>query len=313
MTGHLAGAVHDLAHGKTLPVAQVADEVITAALQMIQGPHMGVHQVGDGDVVADAGPVGRSVIITEDGDMRPPAQRHLQDQRDEMALGAVVLADAAVGQGPGHIEITQGDIADAMGHRDPAHHGLHHQLAVPVRIGGPGGGILADGHAVGLAVDRRRGREHDAAHAMTDHGFQQALHAAHIIVEVLEGIDHALAHLRIGGEVHDAVDAETAEDAVQTGGIADVALHEGSLARHGGGMARLEIVHHHDFLPGRCQGMDRVGTDIARTAANKDRHTDLHNKDDDGGTLRCLPAAGKARDAQGLLKAGQDIKEARSP
>ena len=25
-----------------------------------------------------------------------------------------------------HIEITQGDIADAMGHRDPAHHGLHH-------------------------------------------------------------------------------------------------------------------------------------------------------------------------------------------
>ena len=138
---------------------------------------------------------------------------------------------------------------------------------------------------------------------MTDHGFQQALHAAHVIVEILEGIDHALAHLRIGGEVHDAVDAETAEDAVQTGGIADVALHEGSLARHGGGMARLEIVHHHDFLPGRCQGMDRVGTDIARTAANKDRHTDLHDKDD-GGTLRCLPAAGKAGDTRGHEKDG---------
>lgn len=49
MTGHLAGAVHDLAHGKALPVAQIADEVITAALEVVQGLHMGVHQIGDGE------------------------------------------------------------------------------------------------------------------------------------------------------------------------------------------------------------------------------------------------------------------------
>ena len=76
-------------------------------------------------------------------------------------------------------------------------------------------------------------------------------------------------------------------------------------------MARLEIVHHHDFLTCRCQGMDRVGTDIARTAANKDRHTDLHNKDDDGGTLQCLSAAGKARDTK-PQKTGADKKSAES-
>ena len=74
-------------------------------------------------------------------------------------------------------------------------------------------------------------------------------------------------------------------------------------------MARLEIVHHHDFLPGRRQGMDRVGTDIARPAANKDRHTDLHSKDDDGGTLRCLPPAGKARDAGDREGDGADMKK----
>lgn len=148
---------------------------------------------------------------------------------------------------------------------------------------------------------------------MPDHGFQQALHPAHIVAEILEGLDHALAHLGIGGEMHDTVDAETAEDAVQTDGIADVALHEGGLACHGGGMARLEIVHHHDFLPERCQGMDRVGTDIARTAANKDRHTDLHNKMMMMAARYdvCLRLA--SPDAKVTAKTGPDMKEARSP
>ena len=53
-------------------------------------------QVIDVDVVADAGAVGRRVVGAEDLDVRALAERGLEDERDQVRFGVVVLADGAV-------------------------------------------------------------------------------------------------------------------------------------------------------------------------------------------------------------------------
>ena len=78
---------------------------------------MGGGQVVDVDVIADAGAVGRGVVGAEDVDRLALAESDLQDQRDEMRFGVVVLADRAVGRGTGGVEVAQRGVAEAVGVR----------------------------------------------------------------------------------------------------------------------------------------------------------------------------------------------------
>ena len=70
---------------------------------------MRARQVLHVDVVADAGAVGRVVVVAEDGQGRPPAERGVDRERDEVDLGIVVLAERAVGMAAGGVEVAQGD------------------------------------------------------------------------------------------------------------------------------------------------------------------------------------------------------------
>ena len=53
---------------------------------------MRVGQVGDVDVVADAGAVGGGVVVAVDPDRLAPAQGHVENQRNQVRLGLVRLA-----------------------------------------------------------------------------------------------------------------------------------------------------------------------------------------------------------------------------
>ena len=60
-------------------------------------------------VVPDAGAVGGGIIIAENGNALTLAERHLQDQGDQVCFRAMRLA--ATGHGTGRVEVSQ--------HRDP--------------------------------------------------------------------------------------------------------------------------------------------------------------------------------------------------
>ena len=79
-----------------------------------EGPHVGVGQVGDMDVVAHRGAVGRRVVGPED--LRPPArpQRRADDERNQVRLGIVILADLAVGIGAGGVEVAEAAYRQAV-------------------------------------------------------------------------------------------------------------------------------------------------------------------------------------------------------
>ena len=68
--------------------------------QMRHRGHMPRGQIGDVDIIADAGAIGRVVIRAVDPDLRARALRRLDHQWDQMGLGIVPLAAAALGIGP---------------------------------------------------------------------------------------------------------------------------------------------------------------------------------------------------------------------
>ena len=63
-------------------------------VELLQRQQVRLGQVVDVDVVADAGAVRRRVVGAEDLDVRPLPERHLEDERDQVRLRVVVLADA---------------------------------------------------------------------------------------------------------------------------------------------------------------------------------------------------------------------------
>lgn len=59
------------------------------------------------NVIANAGTVRRRVVISEQVDLLPLAQRHLKHQRYQVQFGIVVFAELAVGVGARRIEVAQ--------------------------------------------------------------------------------------------------------------------------------------------------------------------------------------------------------------
>jgi hypothetical protein len=59
-------------------------------------------------------------------------QHRQQQPRHEMRLGRVILADRAVGVGPGGVEVAQGDPAQAVRPRVPAESALERELRLAV-------------------------------------------------------------------------------------------------------------------------------------------------------------------------------------
>ena len=57
---------------------------------------MGVGQIGDVNVVADAGAVRGLIIVAKDGNTGPAAQGDIEDQGNQVSLRLVDLADFAV-------------------------------------------------------------------------------------------------------------------------------------------------------------------------------------------------------------------------
>ena len=178
------------------------------------------------------------------------------------------------------VEVAQEhDVPALVRHVQVAQHLLVHRLgaAVGVRCRLEGR-VLGHRHVVGLAVDRGRGREHNVAHAVVAHGAGHRQRAAQVVLVVLDGLVHRLAHRLVGGEVDDAVDVVLLEDAVEQGGVADVPPIEGAdlpardaLDAAQGLLAGVgEVVDHHDLVA-RLEQLDAgVAADEAGTAGHQD-------------------------------------------
>src|ERR1039458_7829562 len=89
--GDVARRVNHLANAESLSVSQVQNQA-ALLLQRVQGQQMRIGEVGDVNVVADAGSVRRGVVLAIDADGLAPAQRNIKHQWDEVRLRLMRLA-----------------------------------------------------------------------------------------------------------------------------------------------------------------------------------------------------------------------------
>ena len=115
---------------------------------------MGLAQVADMHIVADAGAIGCVVVAPVHRNMRSPARGHLQHQRDQVGFRLVALADATQRIGSGRIEVAQADRAQPIGPVAVGQNLLDHALAVAVGVDRHLRMRLIDGAALGLTEGR---------------------------------------------------------------------------------------------------------------------------------------------------------------
>src|SRR6202000_1556744 len=83
MPGDPAGRLHHLTHGEAYSVTQVVDHAI-ARIEALKGQQMRLRQVLYMNVVANARPIGRWIVLPENFDTRAPAQGYVKDERNEV-------------------------------------------------------------------------------------------------------------------------------------------------------------------------------------------------------------------------------------
>src|SRR5204863_7924743 len=94
--GRLLDRGDDLAHRVAAAGAEIERGAVAARLEIAQRPDMRIGEIGDVYVIAYRGTVGGRVIAAENPDRAGLLQRRPDDERDQMRLGVVVLADFAV-------------------------------------------------------------------------------------------------------------------------------------------------------------------------------------------------------------------------
>ena len=267
-------------------------------------------KVDDVDVVADAGAVGGGVVVAKDVDAREDADGDLGDEGHEVVGDAVgVLADEAAGVGADGVEVAEEDDGGvAVGDADVAEDLLDEELGLAVGVGGVERRVLGDGDVLGGAVDARRRREDEAAHAVRAHRGEEHERAGDVVRVVLERLRDALADGLEARKVDDGVDRGLeVEHAAQARGVAQVHLVEREaraaperraeagerrravrrlcVARERADLrdaverqprAVAQVVDHDDAVPARQQLHHRVAPNVPRATRHQNRLVRVH-------------------------------------
>ena len=174
---------------------------------------MGRRQIVDVDVIANAGAVGRGIVVAENRDVFALPERHLQHDRNQVRLGRVVLAHVALRARAGGVEVTQRRVAQAVGRGVIGQRLLDDQLGEAVRIDRPLRLFLGDRHSLRRAVGGRGAGKDDLLDVRGPHGFQQPQAADDVVLIILGRIVDRFADQRERREVHHRVDLLFAQHA----------------------------------------------------------------------------------------------------
>ena len=205
-------------------VADVVDAVRGEGQPVLAHLHLGggVHDAPDAlDDVVDVGEVAAAVAHVEDLDGVAAAQ---------------LLGESEVGHvGPAHGAVHREE--SQAGSRDGVELGVGggHEL-----VGLLGGGVerhrrvhavlLGERHLLVAAVDRAGTGVDEVLDRVVAAGLEHVEEADEVALEVGARVLDGVADARLGGEVHHYIEAVLGEQALDEGGVAQVAAHEGESA-----------------------------------------------------------------------------------
>ena len=245
--------------------------------------HMARGEVAHVDIIADAGAVGRVVIIAEDHELLAPPHRHLGDEGDEVVGDAAwVLADLARDMGADGVEIAEQRHRFLRVGRGPiVQDFLDEIFCFSVGIDGGKRVHLIKGKVMRLTIDGGRGRKNNLPAANRVHGFQELDCAEDVFFVIGKRFLLGLADGFKSGKMDHGVGPEIFDDPADSGAVGKAGINviEGAVRETGHALKRYgrgigEIIHHHRRVIRRQKLKHGVRADISRPAG--DQHAHLH-------------------------------------
>ena len=184
---------------------------------------------------------------------------------------------------PDRVEIAQqSDVPGVVGMIQILENLLLHQFCRSVRIGRRKAAILVERQTFGLAVHRRRRREHEVPDLELFHRFKQHQRGDQVVVVVFDRFLDAFADCFQPGKVNDPIDFVRRENFLKLFsvphviGIKNKVLPRDLPDAPQAFLIRIaEIIHNNYIIARRQQFHHRMRTDIARAARYKNCHFDL--------------------------------------
>src|SRR6267143_4812708 len=233
-TGDAFGDVDDFENGEAAAVADV-EGFAGNAVDGFERADVGIRDVEDMDVIANASPVRGGIVRPENINVRQIAGGGVQNARDEMRLDTMMLAELL--RGTGGIEITKHGILQAGIGAIVRENLFEHKLGLPIRIDGRFAMVFGNGNDFRFAVSGGGGREDEFLHAVAYDGVQQ-VHAAGYVGGVEDaGFADGLGNESFRGEVHDGIHFVLGKNIIKLGAIGEVGLEKNCAQRNRGAMA----------------------------------------------------------------------------
>src|SRR6266849_1861406 len=222
---------------------------------------MRFRNIQDMYVVANAGAVGRRIIVAKDCYVRSAALDGLQDEGKEMSFLAAGFSASGGCAGDG--EIAERNVIESGGLAIVGEDIFKGELGLAVGIDGGFRMVLRDGDDVGLAVNGAGGGEDEIFDAVAKHGVEKENAAGYVGDVEGAGSFHGLLDEGFAGEMHYGVDGMAAEDFVEGDGVAEIGLVKGDLRGDGGAMAFAEVVDGDNRDAGGEQELRADAADVA--------------------------------------------------
>src|SRR6266404_1740560 len=173
---------------------------------------MGFGNIQHMDVIADAGAVGRRIVVAKNFDVRGCGLNGLQDARNQMRFGAASFS--ALSRSASDIEIAKRNITEAGIFAVIGEDVFKGEFGFAVWIDGRLGMVFRDRHDMGFAIDGAGGGKDEVGDAVAEHGVEKDNAAGYVSDVEGTGILHGLFDEGLAGKMHDGVDAMAAEDFV---------------------------------------------------------------------------------------------------
>ena len=236
---------------------------------------MSVDEVGDLDVVANAGAVAGWIILAEHVHRGKASQRGLHAALDQVGRIERRLAVPALRIGARDIEIAQRDIAEIIGARAILQHPLDHQLGTAIGRDRRQRRFLRNGLGRSLSIDGGGRGEDEVPDPALDGAFQQVARVGCVVEVIAERVRHRFRHDDLGREMGDGVDLVLGDQTCDQGLVAKIADDQGRLRRNRPGESRREIVDHDDLFAGVQQAQHHMAADIPGAACHQHAHLKL--------------------------------------
>ena len=195
-----------------------------AALRRGEREFVCLSKVENMDVVADAGPVRRIIIVAVEHQFFAFSARGLEDQRDQVGFGPVVFAEIR-GCSRG-IEVAQRRVVHAVDFPVPLENFLEAEFGFSIGIDRNLPVIFPDRNRFRLPEGGRGARKNEHFDTAFDSSVGEVDAVGDVVPEVLRRILHRFADQREGGEVHDCVEFPFAADALDLLAVGEVAEDE---------------------------------------------------------------------------------------